>query len=165
MTNPARAASPIQHHPVFSQFSGFPSTPPAFDEEYFEWIDMLESVTLAQGQYRFAELGSAYGRWTARALQAAKFKGLTDIHGVMVEAEPKHAQDTKPYMDKENIPPECYQLFEAAVGGAPGIEHFIVEGPHGLSPDEWYGQALNKAASLYGFQPSSKKYGAGPDKR
>ena len=40
---------------------GFPYPP--LDEEYFEWIDLLESVVAAEGSYTMIELGAGYGRW------------------------------------------------------------------------------------------------------
>lgn len=49
---------------------------PGFDEEYFEWIDLLESVTdyvqrdLGTRPFAFAELGAGYGRWAVNAVRA-----------------------------------------------------------------------------------------------
>ena len=45
---------------------------PPFGEEYFEWIDLLESVVSARGTYTFAELGAGFGRWSVRAAFAAQ---------------------------------------------------------------------------------------------
>ena len=36
---------------------------PDFCEEYFEWIDVLESVLAADQQFVMIELGAGYGRW------------------------------------------------------------------------------------------------------
>ena len=36
---------------------------PPIDEEYFEWVDLLESVRDARGAYTMMELGAGYGRW------------------------------------------------------------------------------------------------------
>lgn len=38
------------------------TTLPAFDEEYFEWIDLLEAVTEATGEFTMIELGAGWGR-------------------------------------------------------------------------------------------------------
>jgi len=41
--------------------TGIPKrTYPPFDEEYFEWIDLLESVVQAQGTYTIVELGAGF---------------------------------------------------------------------------------------------------------
>ena len=62
---------------------------PNFDEEYFEWLDLLETVAAARERYVFVELGAGFGRWTVRAALAAKRRGL-EFHGIAVEAEPTH---------------------------------------------------------------------------
>ena len=46
------------------------------DEEYFEWIDILESVISAKQSYTIIELGAGYGRWAVRA--ACAINGITD---------------------------------------------------------------------------------------
>jgi hypothetical protein len=64
---------------------------PQFDEEYFEIVDLLESVRDARDQYVMMELGAGYGRWGVRAGLAAKRAELKDIQLVFAEAEPRHA--------------------------------------------------------------------------
>ena len=39
---------------------------PTIDNEYFEWIDLLESVVAARGSYTMMELGAGFGRWAVR---------------------------------------------------------------------------------------------------
>src|SRR5260370_35145422 len=48
---------------------------PAFDEEYFEWIDLLESVVAASGSYTMIDLGAGYGRWGVRAAPSLESHG------------------------------------------------------------------------------------------
>ena len=43
---------------------------PRFDEEYFEWVDILEAVDQAAETFVMIELGAGYGRWCARAAAA-----------------------------------------------------------------------------------------------
>jgi hypothetical protein len=62
---------------------------PAFDEEYFEWIDLLEAVAWARDRFTMLELGAGFGRWTARAAAAAKQPGIPYFL-VAVEGEPTH---------------------------------------------------------------------------
>lgn len=65
--------------------------PPEYNEEYFEWVDVLESVLAAEESYTMMELGAGYGRWGIRAGRAACKRGIRDIRLVFVEGEPKHA--------------------------------------------------------------------------
>lgn len=63
---------------------------PVFDEEYFEFIDVLESVRDASASYSMIELGAGFGRWGIRAGLAARRLGFRDIRLVFVEGLPKH---------------------------------------------------------------------------
>jgi hypothetical protein len=69
----------------------FSGSQPPFDENYFEWISILDAVAAVKDQFTFIELGAGYGRWTARAFKAAEQKGLSRFSAVLVEAEPVHA--------------------------------------------------------------------------
>ena len=62
---------------------------PPFDDEYFEWIDLLEAVAGATNRFTMLELGAGFGRWTARAAAAAQQRNL-EYTLVAVEAEPTH---------------------------------------------------------------------------
>jgi hypothetical protein len=42
-------------------------TLPGFNEEYFEWIDIFESVKNAKNEFVMFELGAGFGRWIVRA--------------------------------------------------------------------------------------------------
>ena len=64
--------------------------PPPVDGEYFEWIDVLESVALARDRYTMLELGAGYGRWAVRAAAAVRQRGISECHLVAVEADPVH---------------------------------------------------------------------------
>jgi len=46
--------------PVRSVYPGF--NDPGFNNEIFEWIDVLESVAAARKSYTMIELGAGYGR-------------------------------------------------------------------------------------------------------
>ena len=43
---------------------------PVFDEEYFEWVDVIDSVREARDRFVMIELGAGYGRWSVRAAAA-----------------------------------------------------------------------------------------------
>jgi FkbM family methyltransferase len=119
--------------------------PPGFNEEYFEWVDILEAVREAGAKFTVVELGAGFGRWACSALLAARQRGITDVHAVLVEAEPMHAQWARQHMATNAIAPSCYTLIEAAIGKEHGTMPFCVVAPPqtGLSgPKSWYGQAL-----------------------
>ncbi len=121
---------------------------PDFDEEYFEWLDVLEAVDEAAraGADRFVmlEVGAGYARWAARGWAAARRRGLAAHVGV-VEAEPQHLAWARSHLAFNGIPAADVTFFDAAVGGAPGETVFLVEMPagrEGNSAREWYGQAV-----------------------
>ena len=49
---------------------------PRFDEEYFEWVDVLESVLLTTERFTMIELGAGWGRWLARGAAAAERRSV-----------------------------------------------------------------------------------------
>jgi FkbM family methyltransferase len=122
--------------------------PPPFDEEYFEWIDLLETVMLAREQFTMLELGAGYGRWAARGALAARRRGLAVRLGV-VEAEPQHVIWLREHLALNGIATREYRLFEAAVSDEPGTTVFYVAMPEGYASNsarEWYGQAIAGSA-------------------
>jgi FkbM family methyltransferase len=110
---------------------------PPFDEEYFEWIDLLESVDQAQGSYTFVELGAGYGRWSVRAALAAAQRGLSPVCLVAVEGEPTHFEWLKLHFADNGLDPSRHTLIRAAVSDAEGETFF-----HVGRPAEWYGQCI-----------------------
>ena len=117
---------------------------PAFDEEYFEWINVLESVDQARGSYTIVELGAGYGRWSVRAALAAVERGLTPVHLVAVEAEPTHFEWLKLHFADNGLDPSHHALIHAAVSDADGETFFYVG-----NPAEWYGQCITSANTGY----------------
>ena len=122
-----------------------PGYPPQ-DEEYPEWIDLLESVVAARGSYTFVELGAGFARWSVRAAQALRqFSGLP-FHLVAVEAEPLHFQWMGEHMRDNGIDPREHTLIHAAVRATPGDALFYVgsEDSRNGGAAEWYGQCVAK---------------------
>ncbi len=123
---------------------------PMFDEEYFEWIDLLESVVAASKNYTMIELGSGYGRWVVRAALAAQ------------QYDPKlsctlgrcRGGANRVWMDEGTFPaqrPEAPSSLPAARRGdesGRARSNFILVGRLAarmtLAPDAWYGQSLSK---------------------
>jgi FkbM family methyltransferase len=110
---------------------------PPFDEEYFEWVDILEAVDQASETFVMIELGAGYGRWCARAAAAVRRRGDCRSQFVAVEAEPAHFRWMQDHFRDNDIDPGEHELIWAAVGALPGFVPFWV----GAS-EAWYGQAI-----------------------
>jgi FkbM family methyltransferase len=112
---------------------------PAYNEEYFEWIDVIESVRKAKGEYTIVELGAGYGRWSARAIGVLRAINPMPFRIVGVEAEPKHYEYIKQHFTDNNIPLNRAWLICAAVSAENGFANFHVGNASG-----WYGQAFDQ---------------------
>ena len=122
---------------------------PDIDEEYFEWIDLLESVVAAEGSYTMIELGAGFGRWSVRAAYAVQQHNRNlPCQLIAVEAEPVHFEWMKLHFSDNGINPSQHRLVHAALSEAAGRVAFCIGGPRGgpydVTPDVWYGQALAK---------------------
>ena len=118
---------------------------PDMEEEYFEWIDILQSVKEAGSTYTIVELGAGYGRWGAIGVMAARQKRIKNARTILVEAEPKHIEWAHQHMKYNHIEPSDYKLYEMAVGGKHDKILFWVSAPteKGLTnPQDWYGQSI-----------------------
>ena len=127
-------------------YLGLESTPqlPMFDEEYFEWIDVLEAVSAARSSFTMIEVGAGYARWAARGWVAAQRRGLAAHVGV-VEAEPQHLLWAKSHLAFNGVPDSDITFHEAAVGVEAGSTLFLVGMPPGTAGNtasDWYGQAV-----------------------
>jgi FkbM family methyltransferase len=142
-------------HPAF-RTPGAPSNP-GWGEDIFEWITLLEAIAAARSRFLFVELGAGKGRWSTRAITAAHANGL-DGRAILAEAEPQHRSWIEPHMQEAGITADRYTVIEAAIGASPGKEYFVVTGPHGMTAEEWYGQALATSARLRDFSPSDQYY-------
>lgn len=112
-----------------------PAGLPAFNEEYFEWIDLLESIREwkpGSGPYTFMELGAGYGRWSVRAAIARPLARI-----IAVEAEPTHFAWLKQNFKDNGVESDRLRLIKAAVSDKPGECLFYVG-----RPAEWYGQCI-----------------------
>jgi len=119
------------------------SSYPAFNEEYFEWIDLLETVMAADKEFVMIELGAGYGRWLVDAAMAVKqYHGNIPLKLIGVEAEPSHFQWMKQHFQYNGIDPEQQELIEAVVDEKEGEVDFYVG-----RPDEWYGQSIARGSN------------------
>jgi FkbM family methyltransferase len=109
---------------------------PPFDEEYFEWIDLLEAAASAKGRFTMLELGGGWGRWTARGAAAATQLGLTYAL-VAVEAEPTHFSWMEQSLRENGVRMDDCRLIRGAVTGKDGTVGF-----HVGDPANSYGQSI-----------------------
>lgn len=111
---------------------------PPFDEEYFEWVDLLEAVTGAKDRFTMIELGAGWGRWLCRAALALKQRdSRLPYHLVGVEAEPTHYRWMKEHLQDNNVNLSWCELIEAAVSDKEGVCRFYTGDAY-----TWYGQRM-----------------------
>jgi FkbM family methyltransferase len=115
---------------------------PPFDEEYFEWIDLLEAVASANGRFTMLELGAGFGRWTARAASASTQRNLPYFL-VAVEAEPTHFEWLTQNLQDNKVKMQHCRLIHAAVAGKDGKVGFQVG-----NPENDYGQAIGGSTEI-----------------
>jgi FkbM family methyltransferase len=111
---------------------------PSFDEEYFEWVDVLEAVVGAAETFTMIELGAGWGRWLMNAAAAARAYDRQHVHLVGVEAEPTHFRWMQQHFRDNAVDAESLTLIEAAVAAEGGRVGF-----HVGDPSAWYGQAID----------------------
>jgi FkbM family methyltransferase len=130
---------------------------PAISEEYFEFLDVFESVLDADDTYTVMEWGAGFGRWTGLAIGAARLRGVKTIKAALCEAEPVHASWIREYMASLQMSPSDYRLFEVAMSGSAGEVMFMIDQPQGANPTDWYGQAIG-GFDPSAFQPNGETY-------
>jgi FkbM family methyltransferase len=145
------ADEPYEYEPIL----------PFFDEEYFEWIHLLEAVLEAQDTFTMIELGAGFGRWVVRGGLAARQRNLR-FHLIAAEAEPTVYGWLRQNFANNGIPPDEHTLLHGAVTESPGPVAFYIGGPRGgqfdCNPNEWYGQCLAKDYDLAGELTADGEY-------
>lgn len=134
---------------------------PEINEEYFEWLDILQSVTEADGKFTILELGAGYGRWAAIGAVAARSKSIKTIYAIMVEAEPKHVEWAHQHMKNNRFTSTDYHIDECAVGAKADKTLFWVCAPaHNgtITPQGWYGQSIVQNNLLGHVAPTQSSY-------
>jgi FkbM family methyltransferase len=125
--------------PVSLDREGFPVP----DEEYLEWLAVLEAVTEAQTRFVMVELGAGWGRWLVNAAAALRRSGDIPYYLVGVEAEPTHFNWMRQHMLDNDIDLDHVELLHAAVAAEDGVVWF-----HMGQPDAWYGQAIASGVEI-----------------
>lgn len=116
------------------------TAPPPPSEDFFEWLDVLESVSESQGRYTIVELGAGWGRWLANAAAAVRrLDPARPFLLVGVEAEPTHFRWLRLHLRDNGIDPDDHVLHRAAVSADDGTVRF-----RRGNPAAWYGQAIER---------------------
>ena len=149
--------------PTSSEATTVQTSYPAPDEEYFEWIDLLESVVSADRSYTMIDLGAGYGRWAIRAAYAIQqYHGQLPYRLIAVEAEPVVFQWMREHFNDNGIDPNKHRLIHGAMCNAPGEVLFYIGGPRGgpydRRPNDWYGQCLAKDYDVSGEYEDDGEY-------
>lgn len=111
---------------------------PPVSEDFFEWLDVLESVAESSGRYTIVELGAGWGRWLVNA--AAALRQLNPERPFLlvgVEAEPTHFRWLAQHLADNGIDPGEHVLIRAAAAAEDGRVRFRLG-----DPAAWYGQAI-----------------------
>jgi FkbM family methyltransferase len=111
--------------------------PPPLNEDYFEWITLLEAAVDASRRFTMIELGAGWGRWLANAALAIRQLSGVPITLVGVEPEPKHFAWMKTHLADNGVKRGERKLVRAAATATDGHVWFHV----GAAAD-WYGQAI-----------------------
>lgn len=122
---------------------------PSFDEEYFEWIALLEAAVSARGSFTMIELGAGFGRWAVRAAKAwRQLNAGLPLRLIAVEPEPVVFGWMRQHFADNDVAEQEHSLMHAAVSDTTGSAMFYIRGPRGglfdRHPSGWYGQALTK---------------------
>ena len=154
----------MEDHPIFDEFTPYsgqqqswvdwigmrykadwwPEMPgpqgPPMDEDYFDWIDLLEAVAAAKDRFTMLELGAGFGRWGIRGALAAKQRGIGQIQVRFVEAEPQHAAWLREAVELNGLGDISYAIFEAAISYG-GTQVPFALAPDGIDARSSYGQS------------------------
>lgn len=121
---------------------------PEADNEYFEWISILESVFLAKkNKFIFYECGAGYGRWGVRAYKACKLAGINNSLIHFIESEPYHIDYLKNHLRINEVPKKNYQIHTKAMSDSNENGYFYIGAPKefgSTAPNFWHGQSLIK---------------------
>ena len=127
----------------FSESRWIEAERPVPNDEYFEWIALLEAVAEAEHSFVVVELGAGWGRWIVNGVAALRQRNALPYHVVGVESEPTHFAWMKQHLEDNGVEPQCATLVEAAVASEDGTVWFEVG-----APADWYGQRVVDAPAV-----------------
>jgi FkbM family methyltransferase len=117
---------------------------PAFDEEYYEFVDLLEAVLAADESFTMLEFGAGFARWAVYGALAARSRGMKHIRLGVVEPEPMHLDFMRTFLADNGIPEEIVDVYPGTISEEAGKTLFLVKKHVSITTDhprEWYGQA------------------------
>jgi len=116
---------------------------PEYNEEYFEWLDLLDSLSSSGDTFRMIELGAGYGRWLIRAFFLNRFIKNGKCKLIGVEAEPDHFKWMKEHFQDNGVDIREHTLIEAIILDREGMAKFNVG-----HPGDCYGQRISTSTDL-----------------
>jgi len=119
------------------------SAMPPLDEEYFEWLDLLEAVAAARERFTMVELGAGFGRWLVNGHAAVNRLSRLPCILVGVEADTAHMTMMATHFRDNGIDPAAHHLIEAAVTDR-DREVLFQEG----DPFAWWGQSVQSSGAV-----------------
>jgi FkbM family methyltransferase len=133
----------------YSQGHWFETKLPVPNEDYFEWVALLEAVMEARSFFTMVELGAGWGRWIVNGVAALRAQRALPYHVVGVEAEPMHFRWMKKHLKDNDVDLRRATLIEAAVARGDGTVPF-----HVGDAADWYGQRI---ATLEEVTPAKRQ--------
>lgn len=115
---------------------------PPIDEEYFEWVTLLEAVISADSDFSMIELGAGWGRWICRAAKLCQHLSKK-YHLTGVEPNKQHFQWMFEHICV-NLSLEGFNFLNKMIGTANGYALLSND-----SPDDTYGQSYINPAYLF----------------
>jgi hypothetical protein len=94
-----------------------PGDVPVVDDEYEEWLDVLQSVARTQDAYVMMELGARYGTWGVRALKAWERLRGTPARFIGVEADATFFTWMEEHVEHNNLTQYSTLLHQMAAKG------------------------------------------------
>lgn len=110
-----------------------------WQEEYFELVDVVESVVQARETFSMMELGANFGRWLQMAWGALRVLNCSvqNIFLLAIEGEPTHHAWLRQTFLDNAVPDACYEAIYGAVYSNDGTVDFSIG-----NPARWRGQAI-----------------------
>ena len=121
---------------------------PSFSEDFYDWLDLLESVADGKDPYVFVELGAGFGRWAVHAAHLCRAVGRPLGRLTACEAEPTHYRWMLTHFRDNDVDPANHRLIEAAVAGSRGTIPFYAG-----AASSWYGQSIAQNVIDFGVKP------------
>jgi hypothetical protein len=110
------AAEPAPHDPSMPAWHEPPLPRVEDGESFFEWLNVLNAVSDAEGMLTVVSLGAHYGRFLVNAAALAAAINPMPFHLVAVEADPTQTGYVRQHFANNGIDPAEHAVINAAVG-------------------------------------------------